>query len=44
MKTNIKLILLIVVIAVAASFFASRLPDGLEWVAESVGFSGAAHD
>lgn len=35
---------MVLAIAVVVSAFASGLPDGLEWTAESLGFSGAARD
>ncbi|MBU0686936.1 MAG: PDGLE domain-containing protein [Candidatus Margulisbacteria bacterium] len=44
MKVYLKVILLIIVIAVSASFFASSHPDGLEWVAEKLGFIETAKE
>lgn len=39
-----KILLLVLVIAVIASFFASGSPDGLEMVAEKLGFIEAAQE
>ncbi|MFC1571203.1 PDGLE domain-containing protein [Candidatus Margulisiibacteriota bacterium] len=33
-----KILLVIILIVISASFFASAHPDGLEWVAEKLGF------
>lgn len=42
-KVNLAIILLVsLVVAVLASFFASGHPDGLEWVAGHLGFIGQA--
>ena len=44
MKTYVKVILLAILIATAASFFASANPDGLEWVAAKLGFIETAKE
>jgi len=42
MKKYIHYFILIILIAVSASFLASAFPDGLEFVAEKLGFISAA--
>jgi len=45
MSKNITMVLLLSIgVAIIASFFASGSPDGLEWVAENLGFLGSAGD
>ena len=44
LKVVLGILLVALLVAVVAGFFASELPDGLEWVAKKIGFDSLAED